>query len=319
MEACVSSLFAPGDEVVVVEGGKFGERWVELAHHYRLNAQVIRVPWGSAVRPEEVVCAVKPSTRGVLIQSTESSTGVFHPVDRIGDMLPPRDDLLFVVDAIASLGIHDVSMRKHRIDILLGASQKALMCPPGLATVCVGPRAIARLKKVPAQSYYFSLQRELGAQTQGGTAFTPAVSLVRSLAAALEMILNVDPAERIRRQRELQAMARCAFREDGLLLFNREEDATLGITVVKAPQGIDVSTWLRDLKTKHGLWLGGGQSKLEGKIFRMAHFGAISPDDLLWALETIEESLASHYPQARAHAGLNQARQIHRQERRIGS
>ncbi|MFH1017083.1 MAG: alanine--glyoxylate aminotransferase family protein [Pseudomonadota bacterium] len=311
MEACVSSLFSPGDEVVVVEAGKFGERWVELASHYHLKADVIRVPWGSAVRPEEVARAVNPSTRGVLVQACESSTGVFHPVDRIGRLLPPRDDLLFVVDAITALGVHDLSMKRDRIDSLVGASQKAFMCPPGLATVSLGLRALVRLGRTQPQGYYFSLQRELAAQQKGFTAFTPAVSLVRSLAVALDLILKTDTAERIRRQRGLQAMARTALREDGLSLFNRDEDATWGITVAETPKGVDAKSWLKELKVKYGLWLAGGQSQLEGKIFRMAHLGAIGPKDLLWAIETIEGSLAGQYPNAKSNSGLKKAREIY--------
>jgi aspartate aminotransferase-like enzyme len=231
-------------------------------------------------------------------------------VDRIGPLLEERGDLLFVVDAITALGVHDISMKRDRIDVLICASQKALMSPPGLASVSLSPRAIACLSSSASRSFYFSLRRELAAQMKGQTGFTPAISLVRAVDTALKGILSVPREARLKRQKRLQRMAREALREDGLTLFNRDEEAAWGITVAEAPAGVQAKAWIQDLKLKSGLWLAGGQGELEGKIFRLAHLGAIGPEDLLWAIETIEKSVAAHYPNAGRHAGLIRARKI---------
>jgi aspartate aminotransferase-like enzyme len=296
MEAVVASAFGPGERVLVVEGGKFGERWVELADQYGLAADVLRVPWGRAVAPEAVAERVTPSTRGVFLQACESSTGAYHPIDRIGALLPERDDLLYAVDAITAVGVHDLSLARHRIDFLIGASQKALMSPPGLAFVALSGRALRQLKKVASRSYYLSLQRELSASAKGQTAFTPAVSLVRALEAALRRISAEGKGAVFARHRALKSRARAAFREMGLSLFNRDDEAADGLTVVTAPPGLDVKGWLRSLKERHGLWLAGGQGELEGKIFRVAHMGAVTADDLEGALSTIRESLGGGRP-----------------------
>lgn len=291
LEATVSSLFAPGDEVVIVEGGKFGERWVDLAEHYRLRADILRVEWGKAVEPEKVLERLTPKTKGILIQACESSTGAYHPVEMIGKLLRGRDDVLLVVDAITALGVHDMSMDRDRIDVLIGASQKALMCAPGLATLALSPRALARLQQVKSVGFYFSLQRELKNEQKDTTAFTPAISLWRSLDTALSMIEAEGREQLFMRHRKLQKIARAKFREMGQTLFNSDQDATSGITVVTAPKGLDVKKWIKDLRKEHGLWIAGGQGKLEGNIFRVSHMGACQEEDLNWALKAIEGSL----------------------------
>ncbi|HLG19188.1 MAG TPA: alanine--glyoxylate aminotransferase family protein [Bdellovibrionota bacterium] len=310
LEAAAGSLFARGDEVVVVEAGKFGERWVELARHFGLKAKVVRAEWGRAATAKQVTHELSSSTRGVLIQACESSTGAFHPVVEIGRTLSKRDDTLLVVDAITAIGIHDLDMQRDGIDVMIGASQKALMSPPGLATVAVGPRALQRLETSKPQAYYFDLKREIAKQRDGEASFTPAISLCRSLNAALGMIEEEGKEAVFARHKKMSAMARAAFREDGLDLFNRDDEATYGITVANIPKGLDAKKWLSDLKTQEGLWLAGGQGSLSGKIFRLAHMGACTPADLLGAIETIEGSLAGHFPQAAKRAGYRKAKAL---------
>jgi aspartate aminotransferase-like enzyme len=290
MEAAVSSLFSPGDEVVVVRGGKFGDRWMELARHYGLKAQPIDVEWGRAVPVEHVVKALTPRTRGLLVQGCESSTGAYHPLAEIGKVLEARDDVLLVVDGIMTLGIHDVDMARDRVDVVVGASQKAFMSPPGLALVAVGPRALARLRN-PGGSFYFSLSREIQSQKNGGTGFTPAISLIRGLEAALTRIENEGKAGLFGRHLELQKMARNGLREMGCTLFNRDPEAAIGVTVIETPAAMNVKAFLERLRREEGLWMAGGQGKLEGKILRLGHFGACEVGDLEWALEKIREKL----------------------------
>jgi aspartate aminotransferase-like enzyme len=201
-------------------------------------------------------------------------------------------------------------MDRDRVDVLVGASQKALMSPPGVAFVGLSPRAIQRLDKTASKGFYFSLQRELKNQKKGTTAFTPAISLLMGMDAALDMISQEGRDALFARHRHLQKMAREAFQAMGLELFNSQADATCGMTVAKAPAGLDVKVWLKELRKKYGLWLAGGQGELEGKIFRLSHMGYCSPEDLLDALGIMEESLASILPKASERAGTRRAKEL---------
>lgn len=307
MEATVSSIFQPGDEVVVVEAGKFGQRWEALAKHYQLQAKVVRQEWGQAVDAARVLEAVGPATKAVLIQACESSTGVFHPIQEIGRRLQESSDALFVVDAITALGIHDIRADRDGIDALICASQKAFMCPPGLAFVALSSRALGRVREKGA-SHYFSIARELAAQKKNSTAFTPAISLCLQLAEALRIMGEEGYDALIRRHRLMQRMAREAFAAMGLALFNSDADACLGITVARNPAGLDNKKWLKEIRKTHGLWLAGGQDQLEGKIFRISHMGAIHPGDLIEGLELLEDSLKHALPRARSGEGAKRAR-----------
>lgn len=308
LEACVSSLFAPQDEVVVVEAGKFGQRWEELAKHYKLKTEVIRVKWGRAVEVDAVLNAITPSTKGVLIQACESSTGVYHPIQALGKALAEHS-LLFVVDAITALGIHDLNMKRDCIDVLIGASQKAFMCPPGLGVVVMQPRAMEKVQK-NSQSFYFSLARELRTQVKNQTAFTPSISLIRGLREALCMIQEEGKEALFLRHQLLQKMARASLSQMGLTLFNQESEATLGITAVQSPEKLDVAKWLKDLREKYGLWLAGGQAELAGKIFRLSHMGACWPKDLFFAISKIEESLSEVFSKAKERQGSKKAKEF---------
>ena len=312
MEASVAGLFSPGDEVLVVEGGKFAQRWTQLSKHYQLNVKVLSVEWGKAVKVEKVLEKISKKTKGLLIQGCETSTGVYHPIDEIGKEIEVKQfgDLLYVVDGITTLGIHPVSMDQHRIDVLIGGSQKALMCPPGLATVAMSTRAISVLEQLESKSYYLNLKGELNVQKKGNTLFTPALSLIQALDVALTMIEEQGKDLVFGRHRCLARMARLALKEIGLELFNHHEDAAWGLTTALSPKGVDVKKWLAQLKKEHGLWLAGGQAELSGKIFRLAHMGDCMPLDLIWAIRAIEDSLMEHYPNAKQRAGSNSAQSL---------
>ncbi len=307
MEASIASLFSQGDEVVVVNGGKFGERWEKIAGHFGLKTKVVRVEWGLAARMEEVMDAITPQTKGVLIQACESSTGAYHPIQKLGKALEDKPEILFVVDAITALGVHNLDMQKDRIDVLVCASQKALMTPPGLAIVTLEPRAIDRIQK-HGLSFYFSLASELEAQRKNQTAFTPAISLVRALNEALAMIEREGKEALYKRHLKMQKMAREGFRAMGLELFNTDEEATWGITVVRAPTGLEVKPWLSNLKKDYDLWLAGGQAELEGKIFRVSHMGALTLQMLWTAIRNIEETLNGLVLGAQRQLGSQKAR-----------
>jgi aspartate aminotransferase-like enzyme len=310
MEACVSSMFEKGEDVTIVCAGKFGKRWVEMAQQYGLHTHIVNVDWGKSINVDALMQEIKPTTRGLLIQACESSTGVYHPIEKIAEALPENDEMFFIVDAITAVGVHDISMKRHKIDALVCGSQKALMCPPGLAVLGLSPRAIKHIEMTECQSLYFSVQKNLVAQRKATTPFTPAVSLILSLHKALEM-MEAEGKERIfARCLLMRKMVREACSEIGLQLLNSDEDASFGITSVCLPEGVVGKEWIQSLKNNYGLWIAGGQDDLEGKIFRIAHMGAIRPDDILWGIEKIEHTLASHLPKAKENRGLQRAREI---------
>lgn len=294
MEAVIASMFSPGENVIVVNAGKFGKRWVELARRYDLSVTEIQKPWGYAVTVEEVTAQIKSNTRAVFVQACESSTGVYHPIEALGAALDKYPHLLFVVDAITTFGIYPHSQRTHHIDVLIAASQKALMCPPGMSVVCLSKRALSVVR--PTKHLYLSLENELKSQIKGNPAFTPAISLVRGMERSTEMILNEGRQQVFERHQRLQMITRGFFRALGFHLLTSDPESSVGITAVHTIQGLDVEKWLEKLRHEHGLWMASGQELYKGKIFRIAHMGYCHENSLIPALRIIAESLQKIIP-----------------------
>lgn len=299
MEATVAALFKPQDEVGVVCGGKFGDRWKHIALAHDLRVKTITVEWGQKVEVQQVLGALSANTKGVLIQGCETSTGVAHPIRELGQALQNKN-LLFVVDGITSMGVHDFQMQRDHMDVYVGGSQKALMCPPGLGFVSLSEKA-SRALCTPKHGYYLNLKKEYENQIENKVAFTPAISLIRGVEEALNMIFEEGVAEVFARHKLMQQMSRAAFRALGFELFNLDTDAAWGLTTVKVPEGLDIKALLKKLKTHYGLWLAGGQDQLEGKIFRLSHMGHCFPEHLKEAFEILE--LALETSQAKDHLG----------------
>ncbi|MCI5071506.1 alanine--glyoxylate aminotransferase family protein [bacterium] len=290
MEATAASFFNAGDDVVVIHGGKFGERWRDICLNYALNVKEFVCPWGESINISEIMDWVKEhQPKAVLMQACETSTGVFHPVYALGKLLKKLDTLL-IVDAITALGIYPFTLDRDGIDVLIGGSQKALMCPPGLASVTLNEKARLSLLK-SSRSYYFSIQKELKSQVTGASAYTPAVPLFFGLRQALSMILKEGMGIIHARHSFLQRVTRSYFKAQGFELLNKDHDAALGLTAVMTKDDFDVPLFLQQLKQKYGLWLAGGQGELKGRVFRFAHMGYCYPDDMSEALNDIDAFL----------------------------
>jgi aspartate aminotransferase-like enzyme len=292
MEAAVVNCFAPGEKVVVVNGGKFGERWLKLCETFRVEAIEIAVEWGSAVRVEEVEAALdaNPDARGVLMQASETSTTVLHPVEQIAELTRRRDTLL-VVDAITAVGVYEVPMQRWGIDVLITGSQKALMLPPGLGFIALSERAWERVERnVDAPCYYLDLARERAAHAKNTTAYTPAISLIYGLAEALRMIREEGLANVYARHDRLARATRAAAAALDLRLLAPEAPslAATGIFVPAAIDGGKLSGYLRD---KMGVTFAGGQDQLKGKIVRIAHLGYMGAFDTITAIAALEMAL----------------------------
>lgn len=291
MEAAVANCFDRGDEVVVVNGGKFGERWLKLSTTFGLKPIEIRVEWGRAVRADQVAQALDehPNARGVLVQGSETSTTAVHPIEEMAAVTRDRDALL-VVDGITSVGVYDIPMDRWGVDVLITGSQKALMLPPGLAVIALSRRAWQRVEKTSQPRYYFDLSRERTNQAKNTTAYTPAISLVIGLREALAMMLEEGLENVFARHARLARATRAAAAALGLRLV-APDNPSPALTGVYVPDGIDGGKLFAYLRDKMLVVFAGGQDHLKGKIIRIAHLGYIDAFDTITAVAAFEMAL----------------------------
>lgn len=291
MEASVNNCFAPGDEVVVVNGGKFGERWGKLATTFGLKPIEIKVEWGRAVRPEQVeqALAEHPNAKGVLVQASETSTTAVHPIEQLAG-ITRKKDVLLVVDGITAVGVYPLPMDKWGIDVLVTGSQKALMLPPGLALIALSPRAWARVEQTKQPRFYFDLPRERTNQAKNTTAWTPAITLVIGLRESLAMMQEEGFPNVYTRHARLAAATRAAGSALGLRLV-APDNPSPAVTGLYTPEGIDGGKLFSYLRDKMLVVFAGGQDQLKGKIVRIAHLGYIGAFDTITAVAALEMAL----------------------------
>lgn len=292
MEAAVTNTLSPGDRVVVVSGGKFGERWAEISRVYGLDVSEIAVEWGTGVDPSLVADELRrhPETRAVMVQHSETSTTALHPVEQIAAITKNTDTLL-ICDGITSVGVLDCPMDATGIDVQVTGSQKALMLPPGLGLVALSEKAWDASKRSKLPRYYFDLAKAKKALAEDTSAYTPAVSLLFGLDAVYRTVeQNGGWSEVYRRHRILAAAARAGIEAMGLRLLapSAPSPATTGIRV---PEGIDGGKLTKYLRDVLGVTIAGGQGKLKGKILRLAHIGYADTFDVVVGLSAIEMAL----------------------------
>jgi len=309
MEGAVSNVFSPGDKVLVVNGGKFGERWLLLAQAFGLKPVEIRVEWGQAVRVDTVAKLLKdhPDTQGVLVQYSETSTTALHPVREIAELT--RNGPVLVVDGVTAVGALPVPMDDWGIDVLVTGSQKALMLPPGLAFIALSDRAWARVGNSRCPHFYFDLKLEQKNQQKGSTAFTPAVSLIFGLRAALKLI-EKEGIDRVYARHDRMARAtRAAATALGLKLL-APENPSPAATGIWTPPGVDADQLLEYLRARMGLTLAEGQDHLRGKIIRIAHVGYMGAFDVVTAVAGLEMALKKFGHPAHLGKGVAAAQEI---------
>jgi aspartate aminotransferase-like enzyme len=291
MESALSNLCSPGDQVLFVNGGKFGERWGRIARAYGVVAHEIAVEWGRAVSPGAVAAALDayPKARAVYVQASETSTCALHPVPAIAEITRARDVLL-VVDGITAVGALDLPMDRLGIDVLITGSQKGLMLPPGLAVIALSARAWAAAERATLPRFYFDLARERKGVTERSTAWTPAISLVRGLRAALGMMQREGLANVYARHDRLARATRAGVTALGLRLLSPDSPSPAGTAVV-LPEGIDGGGMFRYLRDRMKVTFAGGQDRLKGKIIRVSHLGWVGSFDVITGLAAIELAL----------------------------
>jgi aspartate aminotransferase-like enzyme len=280
MEASVSNLTSPGDRVLVLTAGKFGERWTGLVRAFGCEPDVVTAPYGQTFNLGDIRAALKPEHRAVYVQATETSTAVRHDVESIAKLIHEvAPEAIFVVDGITGLGTTHFDVDGWGIDILIGGSQKAVMIPPGLAYLSVSEKAWAAMEKSKNPRYYFDLRKERKNAVKGESAYTPAVALVAGLGAALDYIAGQAGGDLEKGRIALidNAITNAAATRAGLValgftLFAPTAPAAAA-TAVAVPEGMDSGAVVKALKSKFALVTANGQGEMQGKIFRVAHLG----------------------------------------------
>ncbi len=308
MEGAVVNTLSPGDPVVVVRGGKFGERWAEICEAYGVRVLAVDVPYGKSVDPAVVAATLRgePSAKAVFATHSETSTGAVHDIQALAAIVRETPALL-VVDAITSLGVMDLPMDAWGVDILVAGSQKALMLPPGLAFAALSDRAWAAVPEARLPKYYFNFTAERKAIEKNQSAYTPAVSLVVGLQESLRLILAEGLPNVFARHDRLARATRAGVQALGLTLFAEHPGAAC--TAVKAPAGIDGGAIVKGFR-KRGITIAGGQGSMKGKIFRIAHMGYVDGFDVLTALGALELTLADLGFPVKLGEGVRAAQQI---------
>ena len=307
VEATFVSLFSPGDVVVAVNGGKFGERWVEMPRVFGLKPVELKVEWGKAPSAEQMrsVLAANRGARAVYLTHSETSTGTATDVKLLAGVIRDNSDALVCVDGITAIGAHEFRFDEWGIDVCVTGSQKGLMIPPGLAFVALSARAIAMMKDSTLPKYYFDLRKALAAFEKNDTPWTPAASLIIGVDAALQRIRR-EGIENIWRRHERMA---CGIREGiralGLRLFS--DQPSFAVTPVWVPAGIDWKSFNKILKQKYGVTVAGGQGEYTGKIFRISHLGYYDELDMVTVLAAVERSLAECGHRCEPGAGVQAA------------
>ena len=290
MEASVTNLLSKGDSAIVIDAGKFGERWTKIAKAYGVEPIVLKVEWGRAVDPALVkkALAEHPQVKAVYVQANESSTGVAHPVKELAEVTKGTPALL-VVDAISALGAMDLPMDGWGIDVLISACHKALGLPPGLSFLALNDKAWAMNAASSLPRFYFNLKKEREAQGGNQSSFTPAITLVEGLDESLAMFKEEGLAEVFARHARLAAMARAGAQGLGLSLYS--ERPSNAMTTVNGPAGLDTDVLNKHLQKKYGVKIMGGQDQSKGKIVRIAHLGYFDEFDMLTVIGALERGL----------------------------
>jgi aspartate aminotransferase-like enzyme len=298
MEASISNLTSPGDRVLVLTAGKFGERWTSLAQAFGCAVETVTAPYGKTILLEDVQRKLTPEIRCVYVQATESSTGARHDVQSIARLVRDLPDTLLVVDAITGLGTTRLDVDDWGIDVIIGGSQKALMIPPGLAYGAISERAWQRMETAKSPRYYFDLRKERKSAAKAETAYTPATSLFAGLAAAFDYVRQMGDGnlaagrDALIANAELcAAMTRAGVQALGLKLFSPVCPAG-ALTAVAAPAGTDSTAICKRFREQFGAVVANGQAEMKGQLFRIAHIGYYDYLDTVGVLAALEHVIA---------------------------
>ena len=291
-EGAIVNLLSPGERVLAVSAGNFGERWAKLAHAFGCDVQELRYEWGEVPQPADLERSLaETGARVVFLVHSETSTGVVCDLEAL--LAACRGaGALTVVDAISSLGAVPLETDGWGVDVAVTGSQKALMTPPGLAFVSVSERAWAKAEQAALPRFYWDWQRARGAQAKGSTPFTPATSTVVALDAALGLLLEEGLEQAFARHVALGRAARAGAKAMGLELYSPDDDSSAVLTAILTPEGVDAVELRLALRDRHGITVAGGHGEIADRLFRLGHIGYVDVFDITTALAAVELELA---------------------------
>ncbi len=291
VESTFVSLFSPGDNIIVSNGGKFGERWVKMSKVFGLNVVEIKVAWGKAPTEEQILSALKanPDTKAVYLTHSETSTGAATDVKALSKLIHENSNALVCVDGITAVGAHEMHFDEWGIDVCVTGSQKGLMIPPGLAFVALSKRAIEAIETSKLPRFYLDLKKALKSYADNDTPWTPAISLIIGVDLALQKIREEGIENIWARHQRLANAIRAGVVGAGLKLFS--EFPSFAVTPVWVPEGVEWKQFNKILKGKYGITIAGGQDDFTGKIFRISHLGYYDELDMITMIGALEMTL----------------------------
>lgn len=309
MEAAVANLHSPGDKVLVVRGGNFGDRWAKICKAYGLNVISIDIPWGDAVDPQAVAkhLETEKDIKTVFATSCETSTGVAHDLAAVTEITRSHPALL-IVDAVSGLCSEELQTDQWQIDVVISATQKGLMCPPGISFISLNGVAWERTTAASLPKFYWDFTEMRKFSERHQTPYTPAITTLYALKAALDLIRAEGLDNIIARHAHLAESCRAAMTALGLDLFAQRPANAL--TAVRVPGEVDGVELLQHIHQHLGATIAGGQAQLRGKIFRLAHLGHADDLDLIAAIAALERGLAAAGHDFTAGAGLLAAQKL---------
>ena len=309
MEAAVSNLHSPGEKVLVVSVGKFGERWSELAEAFSLDCRILKKSYGDYASAEEIVTSLQqnPGTKSLFIQACETSTGTAHDLEKISRSVREKfPDILIIVDAITAIGCQEMPVDQWGLDVVVSGSQKSFGIPPGLSFISLSKRALAALSANPGKNFYhLSLLREMKGQAQGSPAFTPSIALVMALQESCSQILQYGLERTIKEAAQMAAATRAGLEGLGFRILS--QSPANAVTAAYPPEGIAAGDLKSRLDEWYGIKVAGGQGDVAGKIIRVAHLGYFDILDVFTLLAALELALVRMGRKIPAGTGANAA------------
>jgi aspartate aminotransferase-like enzyme len=299
MESAIVNTLSPGDEVLTIVTGKFGERWNKICEAYGIKYHALNVPWGEAVKVAEVerLLQTLPNVKAVLCQASETSTATMNPVRELADVVRRRAHTIFIVDAITALGAMPLAMDDWGLDVVVSGSQKAFMLPTGLAFIALSEKAWGFYKLAKCPKFYFDLGLERKANEKGETHFSSVVAHIRALDVVLDSLVDTALHNTIRRCEKLAEVTRKAGELYGFKVFSQVPSPA--VTALAVPEGIDGAKLRDHLEKEYLVTVMGGQDQLKGKIIRIGHMGYITDDDMYATFEALGLALRDlGYPRA---------------------
>lgn len=292
MEAAVANLVNPGDKVITVEYGKFGERWTALVKAYKATPIVLKVAWGRAVTVEEIKKALadNPDAKAVFVTQCETSTAVTPDLASIGAFLKTTAVAL-VVDAVSAMGTEPVRMDEWGVDVYCSGSHKGMMLPPGVGVVAASAKAIAMIDASTNVRFYFDLRKARKALADTDTPFTPAIGIVIALNEAIKMIMAEGVDKKQAYYLKLAKAVWAAAEAIGLSVYAQPEFRSRALTAILVPEALNPKKLVKTMRDVHGITFAGGQGDLDGKVIRIAHMGAVDEYDILAGLSCLEKVL----------------------------